>query len=132
MREARPTIRTAHDAATLLQSIYDADTVEHIEQVVLILLNRKCQMLGWAKIATGGITHTVMDVRIVFQIALNANATSFILSHNHPTGFANPSNEDIMVTKQIREAGKLLMIDLYDHIIYTPEGYYSFANEGTL
>lgn len=128
----RPTVRTANDAYTLLQSIYDADTVEHVEQVVLILLNRKCQMLGWCKVSTGGITGTVMDIRVIFQLALTGNASSIIVSHNHPSGSCTPSNEDIQVTKQLREAGKLMNISLCDHIIFTPDDFYSFANEGLL
>lgn len=128
----RPTIRTAHDAATLLQSIYDGDTVEHVEQGVIILLNTRCQMLGWCKVSTGGITGTVMDIRVIFQLALNGNASGIIVSHNHPSGSCTPSNEDIQVTKQLREAGKLMNISLYDHIIFTPDDFYSFANEGLL
>ena len=66
----------------------------------------------------------------MFQIALKMNASSIIISHNHPSGQLTPSDADKTITTKIREAGKLLDIALLDHVIITSEGYYSFADEG--
>ncbi|MCW3071308.1 MAG: repair protein [Bacteroidetes bacterium] len=89
-------------------------------------------MLGFSKISQGGLSGTVVDAKVVFQVALKANASSILLAHNHPSGNLKPSEADLMITKNIREAGKLMEIPLVDHIILTDEGYYSFADEGSL
>jgi DNA repair protein RadC len=128
----RAAITTAESAYKVLLSVYNLEIVEHHEVFVLILLNRANRVLGWAQISQGGITSTVVDARIIFQHALLANATQIIISHNHPSGLVNPSEEDKMMTKKIVEAGKLLDIRVLDHIIFSKDNYYSFAEEGEI
>lgn len=82
-------------------------------------------------ISKGGITSTAVDLRVVFAAALKARATAIILSHCHPSGNLKPSRADIELTKKFDQAGKILDIQILDHLILSPEGgYYSFADEG--
>jgi DNA repair protein RadC len=82
---------------------------------------------------TGGITGTVADIRIIMAVALKAMACGMVISHNHPSGSLKPSSADKQLTDKIKEAGKLMDINLLDHIILSPEGtFYSFADEGEL
>ena len=74
----------------------------------------------------------MVDVRVIFQVALKANATSIMIAHNHPSGNLQVSDADRKITRQIKEAGALLDIPLLDHIILTSDGYLSFADDGYL
>jgi len=105
---------------------------EHIEFAYLLLLNRQNQIIGKHFLAKGGMTGTVIDLRVVFQVALKANATSIMMAHNHPSGNLSPSAADRKITRQLKEAGTILEIPLIDHIILTEESYFSFADEGLL
>ncbi len=128
----RVQITSSKDAECILREYWD-DTMEHIESMKLILLNRANKVLGITNLTTGGTTGTVCDVKVVFQYAINANATGIILAHNHPSGNLNTSTQDRTITSQIREAGKFLNISLLDHLILSPyDGYLSLADEGLL
>ena len=105
---------------------------EHVEFAYLLLLNRQNQVIGSHFLAKGGMTGTVVDVRVIFQVGLKVNATSIMFAHNHPSGNLEPSEADRKITRQIKDAGALLDIHLLDHIILTEEGYLSFADEGYL
>lgn len=80
--------------------------------------------------STGGVSGTTVDPKLIFTAALKTNASSILISHNHPSGALQPSKEDIQMTKELITAGKALGILLLDHLIVTSEGYYSFAEEG--
>lgn len=128
----RKKVQTSRDAYDLVKGLYSVDTIEHHEQFVIVLLNRAGHALGWAKISEGGISGTVVDQRIVFQIALGANAVGLVISHNHPSGQVLPSEQDKSLTKKMVKAGELLDIRVLDHIIVAPDTYYSFADEAEL
>lgn len=104
----------------------------HREVFIVIYLNRANQILHHEFHTTGGITHTVVDPKLIFHKAIGLKATGLILSHNHPSGNLKPSREDELLTQKIIEGGKLLDISVLDHIIITDEGHYSFADEGKL
>ena len=123
-------IRCSEDANNALRTFWPS--FEHVEYVYLLLLNRQNQLIGKYFLAKGGMTGTVVDVRVIFQVALKANATSIMLAHNHPSGNLQPSEADKSVTNQVKEAGKILDISLLDHIILTEDGYLSLADEGLL
>lgn len=125
-----PRITKSADAFDVLSKIYDPNTVQHHEQAVVLLLNTANRVLGWTKFSVGGISSAVIDVRIVFQYAIKANAVGIILSHNHPSGQVKPSIQDQLITKKIAEAGQILDIKLLDHIVYSETEYYSFADQG--
>ena len=95
-------------------------------------MNRAHRVLGIYELSSGGISGTVADPKLVFMAALKANACCLIISHNHPSGNLKPSQADEALTRKISEAGKLLDIQVIDHVIVTSEGYYSFADEGLL
>jgi DNA repair protein RadC len=100
------------------------------EEFWVLYLNNSNKILFKAQLSKGGITGTIVDARIVFKIALEQNATSIILSHNHPSGKLQPSEADIQITQKIKNAGQQLEIPVLDHIIITEHGYYSFVDEG--
>ena len=103
-----------------------------MEQFKVLLLNRANKVLGIFEVSSGGSTGTVADPKLIFAAAIKANACGIILAHNHPSGNLQPSQADIDLTKRMKEGGRLLEIQVLDHIIVTTEGYYSFADEGIL
>lgn len=103
-----------------------------VEQFWVLLLNQANKVLAKHNISQGGITATVVDPKIVFQIALKENATSIILAHNHPSGNLKPSQADISLTEKLKKAGEFLDLKVLDHLIVTQSDYYSFADEGKL
>ncbi|QYJ67224.1 RadC family protein [Flavobacterium litorale] len=102
------------------------------EEFWIIYLNNSNKVIYKNQLSKGGITGTLVDVRIVFKTALEQNATSIILVHNHPSGQLQPSDSDKQITRQLKAAGKSLSISVLDHVIVTENGYYSFADEGIL
>lgn len=100
------------------------------EEFWVLFLNNSNKVIYKTQISKGGITGTIVDIRIVFKLALEHNATSIILSHNHPSGKLQASEADIQITKKIKEAGKNLDIQVLDHVIITEKSYYSFVDEG--
>lgn len=100
------------------------------EEFWVLFLNNSNKILFKSQLSKGGMTGTIVDVRMVFKIALEQNATSIILTHNHPSGKLVPSDADIQITKKIKNAGQQLDIPVLDHIIIAERGYYSFADEG--
>ena len=130
--QERPQISTSEQAYKVLIENWDMNLINYIEQAKMILLNRNNRVLGIVNLSTGGSASTVMDSRILFTIALKATATSIILCHNHPSGNLRPSGEDIKMTEMIKQAGKILGIDVHDHLIISESGYFSMAEEGCM
>lgn len=129
---ARPVIMSSKDAYDLFRDTWD-HSFEHLESFRLMLLNRANKVLGISTISNGSLSGTLVDIRIIMQYALKANAHSIIVSHNHPSGNCKPSENDLSITQKIKEAGKILDISLLDHLILTPDDTYSsFADEGLL
>ena len=100
------------------------------EEFWILYLNNSNKVIHKAQISKGGITGTVVDSRIIFKTAFEQNATSIILTHNHPSGKLLPSDADIQVTKKVKLAGQQLDVTVIDHIIITETGYYSFNDHG--
>lgn len=105
---------------------------DHIEFSYMLMMNRQNQVLGYFMLSKGGMCGTVVDVRVVYQVALKACATGIIVAHNHPSGQLLCSDADRKVTNQIKQAGVLLDIPLLDHLIITTDSYLSMADEGIL
>jgi DNA repair protein RadC len=126
----RPQIHSSKTAYDLIIKNWDHNIIDFQEQFKVMLLNRSNRVLGISTISTGGITGTVADSRIIFSIALKAGACGIILAHNHPSGQLSPSEQDKTLTRKIVDAGKMLDIQVLDHVIITSEGYYSFADDG--
>ena len=102
------------------------------EEFWAIYLNQNNRVLGKSKLSAGGINQSVVDVRILFKSALDHLATGIIIAHNHPSGNLKASPEDLKITKQISEGGKILNIQLLDHLIIAQNAYFSFADENLL
>ena len=122
-------IRSSSDIAEYLR----ANIKDYAYEVFSILfLNKANKINHFEIISRGGITGTVADPRIILKKALEQNATSIVLCHNHPSGNLKPSRADEELTVKIKEAAKYLDIRVMDHIIVSEEGYYSFSDEGNL
>lgn len=126
---SRKSIQSSADVAGFLRHLLK----DHSHEVFAVLfLNRANRVNHFEIISQGGITGTVADPRIIFKKALQEEAVSIILCHNHPSGNLKPSRADQDLTNKIKEASQFLDIKLLDHIIVSNEGYYSFADEGEL
>ena len=99
-----------------------------------MFLNKCNRVLGVYPVSVGGLTSTVVDLRLVLSIALTTLATSIVLCHNHPSGSLTPSRPDIELTERIKAAAKYMDIVVQDHIIVTsePGQYFSFADDGLI
>lgn len=126
---ARPTVKSAKEVyehfRPLLLDLYR-------EEFWILCLNRRLQILHTMQISKGGLSATMVDVRLVFKTALEHFSTSILLCHNHPSGQLQPSSQDIQLTRKIKSAGEFLDIEIADHLIFTNHGYYSFAENGIL
>ena len=100
------------------------------EEFWVLYLNNSNKVIYKSQLSKGGITGTVVDVRLIFKTALEHNATSVILSHNHPSGKLLASDADKEITKKLKLAGEQLDIKVLDHVIITETGYLSFQDEG--
>ena len=127
------TIKSSSNAAKLLFDTWNKDTIELYESFKVVLLNNSNKVKGIYEMSSGGITGTLVDIRILFAIALKTLSTAIIITHNHPSGKLKPSEADNSLTQKIKKAGDVLDIKLLDHIIITPNGsYYSFADESMI
>lgn len=102
------------------------------EEFWILLLNQANIVIAKEQLSQGGIAGTVVDARLIFGKALAHQATSIILVHNHPSGNLQPSQADIGITKKLKSGGKLLDIQVLDHLIIGGKGYYSFADENKM
>ena len=123
--DAQPYI--AHGPAAVyevLRVIFAAldDDQEHL---VLLVLNQVYDITGYKLISSGGQDRAVIDAKVLFRNALLLGASSIILAHNHPSGRLDPSEEDLLITTKLVEAGRILDIEVLDHVIYTAKGYTS-------
>jgi len=125
----RPQIRTSNDAYQLLHANW-SDQMELLEEFNVLLLDRSNRVIGMYHASKGGMTGTVVDLKIIFAAAIKGRASSIILAHNHPSGNLLPSKADIDLTQKFKKAGNILDIPVLDHLILSPDGgYYSFADE---
>ncbi len=102
------------------------------EEFWVLFLSRANTIIKAECISKGGVSGTVVDVRLILKPAIESLASSIILAHNHPSGNIRPSNQDTSLTKKVKEAGKLLDIHIQDHIIIGEQQYFSFADQGIL
>lgn len=128
----RPTVRVSNDAYDILYKSWDMDKIELQEQFKIMLLDRKNSCIGISTLATGGISGCLVDLKLAFATALKSRASCIILAHNHPSGNKTPSEADKNLTQQFALAGKILDLNVLDHLIVTKEGYTSFADEGLM
>ena len=128
----KPKVTCSRQVYEVLVESWDKGSLDFVEHFKVMLLNRANRVLGMVTISTGGTAGTVVDIKLILATAIKANASSMILSHNHPSGNLMPSEQDKRLTNRVKDAGKLLDIPVLDHVIVTSEGYFSFADEGVL
>jgi DNA repair protein RadC len=102
------------------------------EEFWIILLNRSNRVISRLNISKGGVSGTIVDVKIVFKLAMENLASSIILCHNHPSGNSKPSESDVQLTKRMQQAGKIMDVPVIDHLIVCESSYFSFADEGLI
>jgi DNA repair protein RadC len=126
---ARNKISTSRDAAEYFKPV--VSDLE-FEEFWVMFLDRGNNIIGRYQVSKGGITGTVIDVRLIMKEAINKQSCSIILCHNHPSGNLNPSDADMKITRKISDAGEIMDVKVLDHIIIAGQQYYSFADEGIL
>lgn len=99
------------------------------EKFIVFWLNSANRVIGYEEVSAGSLNSSVVHPREVFRGAIVSSCANIILAHNHPSGNTEPSNEDISITKKLVEAGKIIDINVFDHLIFTDEGYLSFVEE---
>ena len=122
-------ITSSKDSFELLHGLVNDS---QYEEFWIVLLNKANRIIKTVSISEGGISGTVADPKKIYKVALENNACSIILCHNHPSGNIRPSNDDIKLTRKLKDAGSMLDIQVLDHIIIGDDKYYSFADEGIL
>lgn len=128
----RPIITKSSDAYQILKKHWDAGLMQFLEEFKVILLNNANRVLGIVDIAVGGKDSVMVDMRVIFSVALKASASKIILSHNHPSCKLAPSSHDRALTAKAIEGGKFLNIEVCDHLIIADTGYYSMRDEGDI
>jgi DNA repair protein RadC len=125
----RPKITGSRDVYDIIKA--DLLDIPH-EEFWILLLNRANRVIKKWQISQGGIAGTVADPKIIFKLALDELASGIILAHNHPSGNLTASQADLDLTRKLKEAGKLLDIQVLDHVIVAGQKYFSFADEGLI
>lgn len=125
-----PQISSSKQAYELLMQVWDKGLMTFLEEFKVILLNSANKVLGIIDLAKGGKDFVPVDMKVIFSIALKASASKIILAHNHPSERLQASSADRAVTTKAVEAGKLLDIEVCDHLIVSPDGYLSLKDEG--
>ncbi|RMB62817.1 JAB domain-containing protein [Dokdonia sinensis] len=126
---SRKRISSSETAYSILQPIIG--DLAH-EEFWVIYLNNSNKVLDKKQLSKGGITGTLVDVRLALKTALELGAVAIVLGHNHPSGTLKPSQADRQITQKLKTAGESLDIKVLDHIIVTEKTYFSFADEGIL
>ncbi|MDR2955455.1 MAG: DNA repair protein RadC [Prevotella sp.] len=125
----QPQITNSQDAYNIFHPIL-AD-LRH-EEMWILLLNRANKVIKKIQVSKGGVSGTVVDIRMIMKEAIENLASAMILCHNHPSGNVNPSGEDNTITQRLKEAGSIMEIQLLDHIIVCDHSYYSYMDKGKL
>lgn len=99
------------------------------EEVWVLLLNQAGKLLHHQRVSSGGMTHAIVDTKVIMRLALQHSATRMILVHNHPSGSVKPSKHDIRLTEKVKHAAKLFDVELTDHLIVAQDRYFSFKDE---
>lgn len=125
-------IKKSSDIHEIMKNVYKDGEEHYYEQIHALYVNRRGRLIGVRLLGKGTSTHSICNVQELFKTALDVNSCGVILVHNHPSGEVNPSDSDVRLTKNIKEFGSMIYVDLVDHLIYADKEYYSFADNGEL
>ena len=128
-RMASVNIKNSESITSFIRDIWHPD-ISIIERFLSINLNRANNIISYHWISQGGLAGTIFDTRIILKSALESLACSIILAHNHPSGNTTPSSADLTITSKITKSAEIMEIKVLDHIILTPDSYYSMADHG--
>lgn len=115
-----------------LRKVFREETFDLRETFVVVLLATSLEVIGWVRIAEGGIEGVTVDPRLVFGVALATASAAIVVAHNHPSGGVTPSAVDIAFTKRLANGAELLGIRFVDHIILGRHGAFAFSGSGYL
>ena len=125
-------ITSSYQAYELINSLWNKETINLQEQFAALFFNQSKKMIGWRVISTGNMTTCIVDIKLLISLALHCMATHVVIVHNHPSGNLKTSDSDETITKTIKDALKLIDVQLQDHLIIVEKGYFSFSDEGFL
>lgn len=128
----RPQVLSSRDAASILKRAWSKGKIGLQEHFYMMMLSRSQTVLGVAQIGVGGMHYAPVDLKIIFAAALKACSSALVFAHNHPSGNLEPSEADIAVTKKLTAAAQILDLQVADHLILSPWGYLSMADEGIM
>lgn len=123
-------INSSQTAASLFREILGAELIPIQEFLIVVYLNRANEPIGLYKHSKGGISGTVIDIRLILLVAVKCLASGIMIAHNHPSGNTQPSEQDLSITRQLKAAATHLSFTVLDHVIVTNDSYYSFSDEG--
>ena len=122
----------SEDIYTVFLELFDNRLLTIKEECYVLYINKSNRITGFYKLSSGGITGTIVDIRLIMAIALKSLSLGLILAHSHPSGNLKPSPADFFATDRLRTAAQLMDIRLIDHLIITTNGYYSFSDQGEI
>jgi len=122
-------IKSSDDAFGVFMKSWNPDIIELQEEFKVMLLNNSNEVLGIYNMTKGGMTSTLVDIKLLFAVVLKSCATAIITCHNHPSGKLKPSESDKVIFRKIRDSAKLLDINYLDNLIISKIGKYSFSDE---
>lgn len=125
---AKPKFNNSNQVYRILYPFFE-DIIDHHESFKILLCDNNNRILGIHHLSEGGLTGTVVDIRIVAQSIILSNAKAVVIAHNHPSGNLKPSSQDKKITEKIKNMCELIEVNLLDHIILTSDSYTSFLDE---
>jgi len=125
-------VKSAQEAFHLFRESWDPNLIHRIEQFKVMMLNERNEVLGLELMSSGNATSTEVDLREVFNTALNAHSSKIMVCHNHPSGRLRPSWEDIRCTSKLVLGGKIFCLEILDHLIISRVDYLSMKEKGFL
>lgn len=125
-------ISSSRVAYEILQDVFDQDEMCLCENFYVLVMNQRNELIGVMHHSKGGITGTVVDVKLLMSSIILLGAQGLILAHNHPSGNLKASEADLSITRKIKQAAELLELKVMDHVIVSHNGYYSFADDGMM
>ncbi|MBL7738442.1 MAG: JAB domain-containing protein [Chitinophagaceae bacterium] len=128
----QPKISSSRDAYEIFRAKWNPNKIQFVEQLKVMLLTKANTIIGIIEISSGNAGSTIADPKLIIGSAIKANASAFIMAHNHPSGSIAPSSSDIKLTQKVKEASKFFDLSFFDHLIITNDRFFSMAEEGVM
>ena len=125
-------ISSSFQAYELIKQLWDNEKINLQEQFAALFFNQSKKIIGWKVLSTGNMTKCIVDIKLVVSLALHCMCTHVMIVHNHPSGNLKTSQCDESITQRVKDALKLIDVQLIDHLIIIENGYFSFNDEGLM